>query len=244
MHKIFVHISYLTLCCIIISGCGKSAQDYFDQGMINFEQENYAKAISLFKKSLKIEPENVKTRFYFGKAHKLSGNHEKAIEAFKHVLDITPSDYYVLYDLADSYTLQGQYDQALNWIRNSLAVKPDFIDSHVLLGRTMTLDGQLDEAEKEFEFLIKVTRDDADSIQAYRDSLYYLSQLYVKKGDYRAAKKILKELNTTAPDSERAWFAYGVNASATGDMNQLKTAADQLDRLGSPLGKDLRARLK
>ncbi|MCB1196713.1 tetratricopeptide repeat protein [bacterium] len=232
----------LLLCVFFIQGCGKSGEDYFKSGIEHYNNQRFNESIKLFKKSLKLEPEHIKARFYLGMAYKRLGQVKSAIDEIKYAAEITPNDFYIFYNLADCYRLTEDYNQGVEFARKSLSIKPNFMESHLLLSINLYLSGQIDPARKELEFIVKVTEPDKSDL--YRDALYHLGVLYRITKDYDLSIKTFEQLAEITPNDAQIYYEKGITYLAMNDMDNVANQITKLKNLDSPLEHMLRDKLK
>ncbi|RJP56490.1 MAG: hypothetical protein C4541_12220 [Candidatus Auribacter fodinae] len=242
--RISAAVSLFIIAVSILNGCGKSAQEYFEQAMSDFNAGNYERASVHFTKGLKLEPENVKARFFLGSSYKEMGNYDSAINHLKYAADITPKDFFILFAIADCYANLHQYENALQWTRNSLAVKPNFMESHLLLGICMFHTKQYQEAEHQLKFVAKITRDDTEKKAVYYDALYFLGETYRAAGDLKNAIGTLNTLITDNPQSAKGLFALGLSYNDMHDTKKTEEIASRLESINPQMSADLRSQIK
>ncbi len=237
-------IASIILSILFLSSCGKSGEEYFQLGIDKYNAGYYKDGITYFNKSLKLEPENVKARFYLGMCYKKSGDIENALAEIRYANEINPNDFYIMYNLADCCNALGQFDKAAIWARRSLAVKHDFMDSHLLLGISLYRLGQPDEAVKEFEFLTKLTQNDTKNSHIYEDALFYLGTLYRQKGDLKASLEAILKLNELNPQSESYIYSLGLTYHAMNNIKETQAQLRKLENINSTLAQKLKDKIK
>ena len=170
-------IKLISLLAVItlFAGCGDKPEDMFKAGIKNYNEQKYLFAIEFFEKTLKIEPENIKAKFYLGMCYKRTDQISKALETIKECYEINPKDFYISFNIADCYFLQKNYDETLSWARKSLQIKPDFIESHFLIANAMLKKGQTAQAQDELEFILKISDKNKPFIK--NQSLFLLSTI-------------------------------------------------------------------
>ena len=234
-------IKFITLLAIamLLSSCGKKPEEMFQAGLKNYHEEKYLFAIEFFEKALKIEPENIKAKFYLGMSYKKNGQIDKALETIKDCYEIDPDDFYISFNIADCYYLQNNYNESLSWARKSLRVKPDFIDSHFLLANAMLKKGQTSQAQDELEFILNIINEDNPFIQI--NSLFLLSNIYRDQGKFNKALDNLKEILISRPGNQEYIYHLGLTYNAMGNKKEALNVVEKLKKIGSEKADDLKS---
>ena len=224
---------------IILSSCGKKPEELFQAGLKNYHEEKYLFAIEFFEKALKIEPENIKAKFYLGMSYKKNGQIDKALETMEDCQDINPNDFYISFNIGDCYFLQDNYDKTLYWVRKSLAIKPDFIESHFLLANAMLKKGQPQQAKDEFEFILNIIEESDPFIQ--NESLFHLANIYREEGKLDKSLANLKEILISRPGNVKYLYNLGLTYNAMGNKQKALNIVDQLKTINSEKADELNA---
>ncbi len=235
-------ISLITV-IFILSGCNKSPDEYFQEGLQQYNTGNFSEAIKNLSKAVDLEPENVKARFFLGMSYKNIGDVKKAVEQIDYSRQLNPEDFFILLNLADCYMKLGIFEQALKWVRESLKIKPDFMDSHLLLGVALLKSGNTQPAKEEIDFILKVTDKDNDSYMNSQ-AKFTLSEIYMKDAKYQDCVTVLKELLQKEPDSPLYIYSLGLAYAKMNDQTNLKEQIKNLEAIGSPFAKELQSLVK
>lgn len=92
----------------------KEAYDYYEQGIAESKNENYAKAISYFKKALEIDPEFAFAWDNMGLCYRKSGDYNKALEAYNKSLEVDPQGIMPLQNIPVVYQYKKEYQKAID----------------------------------------------------------------------------------------------------------------------------------
>jgi len=233
-------IKFITLLAIVslLSGCGKKPEDMFKTGLENYHEGRFLFAIGFFEEALKIEPENIKAKFYLGMSYKKSQQLDKALETIKDCYEIDPNDFYISFNIADCYFIQDNYDSAMTWTRKSLGIKPDFIDSHFLLANAMLKKGQTSQAQDELEFILKILNEDNPYVQ--NESLFLLSTIYRQQGNFDKAISNLKKILISRPENQEYLYNLGLTYNDMGNQKEALNVVAKLKEIGSEKADDLK----
>ena len=82
MKKTFFYMLLIVLCPPTL-GCTESATNLNKQAQLALNAANYDEALTLLKKAVSLEPENVETRFLLGMCFDAKGQLVEAISEYK-----------------------------------------------------------------------------------------------------------------------------------------------------------------
>jgi len=105
-----------------ISSDAKAA---FNGAEVEFQKHNYTKAIELYNKALKFEPNYYKATMYLGDCHWADGRPAKAIEYFKEAVEKEPTLLEPRKYVTDAYIDLNELDKALVACIEGIIVFPD-----------------------------------------------------------------------------------------------------------------------
>ena len=88
------------------------ADVYVAQGIIDFDEKNYAAAMGNFRRALEIEPDHVEALYYVGVVHMAERRPAEAVAFLERARAKAPTDASVAYQLGLAYFAQQQYDKA------------------------------------------------------------------------------------------------------------------------------------
>lgn len=103
---------------------------YFYLGKIHEMEDNIDEAISLYTRSLAINPRDEESLIGRGSCYTVNREHERAIADFIRVLQIPATERrvhrkHLLYAIAENYRQGKDWDQALYWGRQALDADPE-----------------------------------------------------------------------------------------------------------------------
>jgi predicted regulator of Ras-like GTPase activity (Roadblock/LC7/MglB family) len=117
------------------------------------------------------------------------------IEKCRRILDLDPNSQ-IFAALAEGYRKKGELDKAFRICQNGLKIHPSYGSAHAVMAK-INLDRRLfDWAEAEVQKAIEI---DGTS----RATELLLAEIYLYKGDYERATKLLKELRRTDPENSQ-----------------------------------------
>ncbi|GEM_PF-4948722 len=158
--------------------------DYLEKATEAFRAGNYAEAIRLYNKVLRLDPKNRKALLNLATIYYQIGEREKARELFIKLLKIDPRNPHVLNNLGVICMEKGNCSSAVYYFDRALRIDPTF--KAALINKALCLKrmGKLDEAIEVCTHGIRLFPDE------YRFYLYLGVCLY-EKGDTEAAYKFL-----------------------------------------------------
>ncbi|MDX9703096.1 MAG: tetratricopeptide repeat protein [Candidatus Auribacterota bacterium] len=237
--RILAVLPVITL--IFLSACSKNAEDNFQTALEYYKADRFNEAIPYFAKTISIEPENIKSRFFLGVCYKNTGDLNKALKYIEESFELNPNDFYILFHLGDTYLKLDQFDKAVTYARKSLGIKPDFMESHLLLGTALNGAGKVTEAVKELEFIVKIIKEENPTM--YNQCVFQLGDLYRIQGRLEDSLKILTSLTSVNPDTPELVFSRGLTYQMMGNSLEAKNHLEKLDKMNSPLAEIMRKKM-
>jgi len=183
-----------------------TVDDYWDQGEILFDNQNYFLAEFFFKKVVELDPTDYSAQYNIGYAREVSRNYEGALSAYDKALAINPD--YQLAKVGKAYVLtaQGKYRDALEQYQSIQEAAPEYSYIHYYLGRSYYYLNEFENALKELNY-------SAENEDPYYDTYYLLGRIYYENEEFdkslQAFKKGLElvELSDPKPDdSNLRWY--------------------------------------
>jgi len=89
-----------------------------------YEAADYAKAVNLYEKLLKLDPNHFLALERISVSYKNLDNTDKAVKTLKRMLKLRANDKQVLYDISDLYKLSGKFETAYSWANKTISAKP------------------------------------------------------------------------------------------------------------------------
>ena len=209
---------------------------YYDLGTAAFTARNYSEAIANFHKALRVNSNEPRIWNSLGLAYMEAKEYEKAEESFRKALSIKQNyseakknlgvlyyklgkykealkylqeaagdEYYekkheAFYYLAKVYKAKGDFKNYVKYLEKAVAYNPNFVQAQIELAQAYEEVKRYDEAEKIYKGLI---------LNGFNEPFfkYKLAEVYYKRGDYKRAKDIIKDLlykeNLTPEQKER-----------------------------------------
>jgi len=147
------------LCLTLAASCapkappmmGPSAQESFDSGVRNYNQENYPAALSDFDQAVSLSPSFVEAQYYLGLTAWKLNMMERARKAFIDTLNLNPSHIKARESLGVLLYSSGDYSEAkrhLEAARNLNSINPQV---YYCLGKIYVMEGRCPEALDVFQ---------------------------------------------------------------------------------------------
>jgi tetratricopeptide (TPR) repeat protein len=166
----------------------------FNLGVLEFQRNNYEKAISILQQVRAQDPEHAATLRYLGHAFFKIKKYKEAMSFIRKAIDIAPEDKESLYTLAECYFEANQQEQALK-VFSHLRPDPLMGPSACLMCGSINMERhQYDRAVEDFEIGLKHQNIKPD---ASLELKYKLATAYLKKNEIGKALTYLRDIQTT-----------------------------------------------
>lgn len=165
-----------------------SARVYQIYGEASMTQDDFARAVSQFRKAIELDPDLPGIHYQLGMAL-LTNSQEKTANgetqaAFEEELRKNPSDARSEYELGELSRLNNQPDKAEQHYGHALTLQPGLADAHVGLGTVLAQQGKPADSQQHFVAAIQL---DPDNELAH----YLLSRAYRRAGRIGEANREL-----------------------------------------------------
>ena len=206
------------------------AKEYMEAGEIE-------KAIEISKQIITGNPEDYEFRVAFANFCTRQRLYDEAIAVLKALIESAPKNTEYLYMLVNTYAYSSSFSDAIA-LAQKLCIEDPSRYRYVQLARVYTRSNRIDDAIEAYKEAIRVEIPDESSI--YQDAHRELGILYLKKGNFDAAEKVLKVLgedNRLLIEIYRhlgKWEEILKHAEAEGKLNlvMLKARAEKYHRHG------------
>jgi len=116
-----------------LMGCGgDNADQYMQEGFINFQQQKYDEAIASYEKAVKLQPRAADAYNMIGMAYRFKYNRlgvpefrQQEMAAFQKAMDIDPKNWVAMFNLATDYSAGGQQAKAAPLFKKALELNPN-----------------------------------------------------------------------------------------------------------------------
>jgi tetratricopeptide (TPR) repeat protein len=186
---------------------------HFLLGGAHFGQQNYAKAIAEYEKSVEIAPDYAPAYNLLGYARRANGQYDHAEKAFKTYIALIPNDPNPYDSYAELLMKMGRFDESIAMYRKALAVDSHFAASRFGIASNLMFQGKHAEARSEAWKLHQAARNDGER----RTALFGAAVIYADEGKLDQALTELKKEYAVAEKIDDA-AAMAADLVAMGDV--------------------------
>ncbi|WP_397364250.1 tetratricopeptide repeat protein [Olleya sp. R77988] len=119
----------------------EKAMEYYNQGLVAFDNQDYKKALSFYKKAVKEDKQFAFAWDNLGRTHRQLNNFKEAVKCYKKSLRIDPKGGMPLMNIAVAYGFLEEFDKAKKAYRQYGKVFKDDPETYFGLGRIYTIEG-------------------------------------------------------------------------------------------------------
>jgi len=133
--------------------------NYLSHYALGFALERRGKAnaaIEHYRRSLKINPQQVDVHYNLALVLASQGKSEEAIAQYQKVLLLDPNDYQVYNNLGNLFYKQGRFDDAIRQYERAIGIKPDHTNAHRNLGAALIRKGRISESVQHFQDALRL----------------------------------------------------------------------------------------
>lgn len=182
----------------------------FNLGGYYFGQQDFAQAITHYKRATELAPDYSTAFNILGYAYRQNENYSDAENAFKKYIELIPNDPNPYDSYAELLLKMGRFDEAITQYNKALSVDQNFVNSHFGIAAALTYEGKVAEAQAELEKMSQKARTDGER----RTALFGQTVVALDGGKFDQA---LAEVQKQYAIAEKGTDA----AAMTGDL-QLK----------------------
>jgi tetratricopeptide (TPR) repeat protein len=135
---------------------------HFNLGGYYFGQQDFAQAISHYKKATELAPDYSTAFNILGYAYRQNEAYGDAENAFKKYIELIPNDPNPYDSYAELLLKMGRFDEAITQYNKALSIEPNFINSHFGIAAALTYKGNASEAQAELQKMTQKARTDGE----------------------------------------------------------------------------------
>jgi len=135
---------------------------HFNLGGYYFGQQDFAQAITHYKKATELAPDYSTAFNILGYAYRQNEAYSDAENAFKKYIELIPNDPNPYDSYAELLLKMGRFDEAITQYNKALAIEPNFINSHFGIAAALTYKGDAGEAIAELQKMTQKARTDGE----------------------------------------------------------------------------------
>lgn len=143
-------------------------------GFVSFNLKDYNKAIDLWKKTIKIDPNFVSGFNNLGNALSKIKKFEEAIKYLNKSLELKPDFFETHYTLSEIFFQKGLHEKSLYHLNEAIKIKPDHLQTNK---NKLKLLLKLNKKEETLKFLEKIIPYHPNNTELYNEKAQVLSEL-------------------------------------------------------------------
>jgi tetratricopeptide (TPR) repeat protein len=129
----------------------------------NYQAGNVQQAVTLCKKIMEIQPNNINAVNLLGIVSYQQKNYDSAIEYSKQLITLNPNNAQAYYILGHSLQEKSEVDEAIIYYKKSLQLNPDIVDAYYNLGTIFQDKKRHDEAIFYYQKVLQINPNDVDA---------------------------------------------------------------------------------
>ena len=135
---------------------------HFNLGGYYFGQQDYAQAISHYRKATELAPDYSTAYNILGYAYRQNEAYSDAENAFKKYIELIPNDPNPYDSYAELLLKMGRFDEAITQYKKALSIEPSFLNSHFGIAAALAYQGKASEAQAELANITTKARTDGE----------------------------------------------------------------------------------
>lgn len=135
---------------------------HFNLGGYYFGQQDFAQAISHYKRATELAPDYSTAYNILGYAHRQNEAYGDAENAFKKYIELIPNDPNPYDSYAELLLKMGRFDEAITQYNKALAIDPNFVNSYFGIAAALTYKGRASDAQAELQKITQKARSDGE----------------------------------------------------------------------------------
>jgi FKBP-type peptidyl-prolyl cis-trans isomerase 2 len=139
------------------------AEDFFAQGIALQDKEQLDEAVSLYQKTIKLNPKHIGAFYNLGVAFQKQGLIDKAIMYYEIAIGLNQNLAEAHHNLGLINKDKGQLDEAIICFLRVLQLQPDHANAYYNLGNTLVAKGQFSEAMQCYQKAVEINPGHADA---------------------------------------------------------------------------------
>jgi tetratricopeptide (TPR) repeat protein len=135
---------------------------HFNLGGYHFGQQEFAQAISHYKKATELAPDYSTAYNILGYAYRQNEAYGDAENAFKKYIELIPNDPNPYDSYAELLLKLGRFDEAITQYNKALSINSNFINAHFGIAAALTYQGKAADAQAELQKMTQKARTDGE----------------------------------------------------------------------------------
>jgi len=156
---------------------------HFTLGGYYFGQQDFAQAITHYKRATELAPDYSTAFNILGYAYRQNGAYGDAENSFKKYIELIPNDPNPYDSYAELLLKMGRFDEAITQYNKALSVDQNFVNSHFGIAAALTYEGKAADAQAELQKMTDKARTDGER----RTALFGQTVVAVDNGKFDQA---------------------------------------------------------
>src|SRR5215212_11691914 len=135
---------------------------HFNLGGYYFGQQDFAQAITHYKKATELAPDYSTAFNILGYAYRQNEAFGDAENAFKKYIELIPNDPNPYDSYAELLLKMGRFDEAITQYNKALAIEPTFVNSYFGIAAALTYKGKASDAQAQLQKITEKARTDGE----------------------------------------------------------------------------------
>ena len=135
---------------------------HFNLGGYYFGQQDFAQAITHYKRATELAPDYSTAFNILGYAYRQNEAYSDAENAFKKYIELIPNDPNPYDSYAELLLKMGRFDEAITQYNKALSIDSNFINSHFGIAAALAYQGKTSEAQAELQKMSEKARTDGE----------------------------------------------------------------------------------
>lgn len=201
------------------------AKSYFDQGLLEFKQENYEQAIGCFTQALELNPNYSEALFQRGLAYTKLENHRDAFYDFDAFLELKPNDAEALFNrgIAQFYRGTAYYGEAIEDFTQVIQLKPNYAEAYLYRAEASSTDPRYtdyDRAIADINQFLQLQQSHSEAKQDIAWAYGLRGSAYLNKDNYNQAISDLTQSLQLNPEPSIFYLKRGSAYYGNGNYQQ------------------------
>ena len=211
-----------------------SSNDLLEEGKTYHNNEEYDKAIEIFKKAVELYPNDDDNYYWLGRSYYQNEQYEEAINSLLKAIQLVPNspEYWAM--LGISYGINGQIEEAIKSLLKAAELNPDDRESWCFLGNSYLALKYNNNAVYSFERAIEINPNYSDAWNNYGVALQRLNRIDEAISAYSKALEIDPN-NETAKNNLQILQSSNGGVSLDGVVSGISKGIDTLNELSGKI---------
>jgi len=207
MIKKVYYFTILFCCSGILSAQTEkmSAENYYEQANICFEQQEYDNAIKNLRRAVKQYPKSVDYHLLMAKCYYKKGNFNNIEKKCKEVISLDKRNAEAYFMLGQVYFHKKKNDMAIDMYKKAVKNDDTYVEAYLSLGKACALKGDKFSEDDALIALNRAVELDPDTYEAYIET----GKIYYRRQKFEMAIEMYKNAVEIVPDNADIHLVLG-----------------------------------